>query len=67
MPCVFQIDPPQIDRWKPERIFLDSYCGNLFEFLEVNLGILWYPSHDWFPLDVFVLRVVHTEPLTTNE
>ena len=40
------------------------YRENLVQLLEVNLTNLWRPPphHDWVPLDLSALRVVHTEP-----
>ena len=41
------------------------YCGNLFEFLEVNFTILWGSLCNWTPLLFLTLRVIHTKSPTT--
>lgn len=44
------------------RFFSDSYCGNLVEFLQVNLIILCGSPYNWIPLNFLTLRLVHSEP-----
>ena len=47
----------------PRRFFSSIYCGNLVEFLDVNLTVLWRRGGpcDWVPLEFLTLRVVCAE------
>lgn len=53
--------------WKHKGIFPSVYCGNLVEFLEINLITSWGPSYDWIPLEFLTLSIVSIEPLATNQ
>lgn len=52
---------------KHKGIFPSVYCGNLVEFLEVNLTTSWGPSYGWIPLEFLTLSIVSIEPLATHQ
>lgn len=46
--------------------FPDSHCGNMVEFLEVNLTVLWGSPVTGSP-GVLTLRHIHPEPPTVHQ